>query len=168
MKKCINNYASIIIFIIFTIVKELKKNIQPTIDYMLRTTWNAVVKSYNTEAIKYDFTMPMGFSLISIDPKTGTPSTALGPRMGMEPTSLSRTLKNLEGRGLIERHPNPEDGRGVIIKLTPDGLEHRNIAKRVVTKFNDTVRGEFGDEKIAIFYEVCSGIQNLIEEKKIF
>ncbi|MGI9526241.1 MAG: MarR family winged helix-turn-helix transcriptional regulator [Weeksellaceae bacterium] len=149
-------------------MKELKPKVQPTIDYMLRTTWNSVVKSYNTEALKYDFTMPMGFSLISIDPTTGTPSTALGPRMGMEPTSLSRTLKNLENKGLIERHPNPDDGRGVIIKLTTEGINHRKIAQNVVTQFNDKVKEEFGEEKVAIFYEVCEGIQKLIDEKKIF
>ena len=33
---------------------------------------------------------------LSIDPKKGTPSTSLGPKMGMEATSLSRTLKSLE------------------------------------------------------------------------
>ena len=32
--------------------------------------------------------------LLSIDPEKGTPSTSLGPKMGMEATSLSRTLKN--------------------------------------------------------------------------
>lgn len=140
----------------------------PTIDYMLRTTWNAVVKAYNTEANKYNFTMVMGFALLSIDPKNGTPSTSLGPKMGMEPTSLSRTLKNLEERELIERHPNPEDGRGVIIKLTPEGKESRDIAKKVVLQFNKNIEQEFGMEKLRVFFEVSQGIQNMISERKIF
>ena len=140
----------------------------PTVDYMLRTTWNAVVKSYNNEAAKYNFTMVMGFALLSIDPKNGTPSTSLGPKMGMEPTSLSRTLKNLEERELIERHPNPDDGRGVIIKLTQEGKESRDVAKQVVMTFNKKIEDEFGLEKIRVFYEVSQGIQNLISERKIF
>lgn len=135
---------------------------------MLRTTWNAVVKAYNTEANKYNFTMVMGFALLSIDPKNGTPSTSLGPKMGMEPTSLSRTLKNLEERELIERHPNPEDGRGVIIKLTPEGKESRDIAKKVVLQFNKNIEQEFGMEKLRVFFEVSQGIQNMISERKIF
>lgn len=140
----------------------------PTVDFMLRTTWNAVVKVYNSEAAKHNFTMVMGFALLSIDPKKGTPSTSLGPKMGMEPTSLSRTLKNLEERGLIERHPNPDDGRGVIIKLTGDGKESRDIAKTVVLQFNRKMEEEFGIEKLKTFYEVSKGIQNLISERKIF
>ncbi|MDO5655556.1 MAG: MarR family transcriptional regulator [Flavobacteriaceae bacterium] len=135
---------------------------------MLRTTWNSVVKAYNTEAAKYNFTMVMGFALLSIDPKHGTPSTSLGPKMGMEPTSLSRTLKNLEERELIERHPNPDDGRGVIIKLTDEGKESRDIAKQVVMQFNQKIEEQFGLEKLKTFYEVSQGIQNLISEKKIF
>ena len=41
--------------------------------------------------------------------------------MGMEATSLSRTLKSLEEKKLIERKPNPIDGRSVLIYLTVDG-----------------------------------------------
>ena len=94
-----------------------------TIDYVLRTTWLAVNKMYNEEAAKFDTTMATGFALLSIDPENGTPSTSLGPKMGMEATSLSRTLKTMEDKGLIERKPNPEDGRGVLIHLTPFGKE---------------------------------------------
>jgi len=86
-----------------------------TIDYLLRTTWLAVNKMYKEEAAKFDTTMATGFTLVSIDPENGTPSTSLGPIMGMEATSLSRILKKMEALGLIERKPNPEDGRGVLI-----------------------------------------------------
>ena len=51
--------------------------------------------------------MATGFTLLSIDPEKGTPSTALGPKMGMEATSLSRILKTMEEKGLITRKPNP-------------------------------------------------------------
>ena len=58
------------------------------------------------------------YTLLSVDPQNGTPSTSLGPKMGMEATSLSRILKTLESMNLIERLPNPNDGRGVLIHLT--------------------------------------------------
>ena len=68
---------------------------EKTIDYVLRATWMAVSKMYNEQASKVDSTMATGFTLISIDPDEGTPSTSLGPKMGMEATSLSRTLKSM-------------------------------------------------------------------------
>ena len=52
-----------------------------TIDHLLRSTWQAIARMYNEEASKYDSTMATGFALLSIDPKKGTPSTSLGPKM---------------------------------------------------------------------------------------
>jgi DNA-binding MarR family transcriptional regulator len=36
-------------------------------------------------------------------------------------SSLSRLVDRLEKRGLVERQPAPNDGRGVLLKLTEDG-----------------------------------------------
>ncbi|MCM4152315.1 MarR family transcriptional regulator [Arenibacter sp. N53] len=139
-----------------------------TIDYSLRATWQAVTKMYNEEARKFEGTMAIGFTLLSIDPKTGTPSTALGPKMGMEATSLSRILKSMEQRGLIERRPNPNDGRGVLIHLTSFGLEMRNDSREAVRRFNDAVKAHIPQEKLNNFFEVTEVIGKLITEKKIF
>lgn len=148
-------------------VKDFIFKDYPTIDYMLRTTWNAVVKTYNNEAAKRDYSMAMGFTLLAIDPKKGTQSTLLGPRMGVEPTSLSRTLKNLEELKLIERHPNPEDGRSVIIKLTKLGQEHRTLVKEIVIMLNEKLKNKIGITKLKIFFEVCFDIKEILADGKI-
>ncbi len=139
-----------------------------TIDYVLRTTWLAVQKMYNEEASKFDSTMATGFTLLSIDPESGTPSTALGPKMGMEATSLSRILKTMEESGLIERKPNPKDGRSVLIHLTPFGREKRDYSREKVLTFNETIRGQISEEKIDHFYEVAELINGLISKKSIY
>ncbi|EMQ94724.1 Transcriptional regulator, MarR family [Xanthomarina gelatinilytica] len=139
-----------------------------TIDYILRTTWLAVQKMYNEEAAKFDSTMATGFTLLSIDPESGTPSTSLGPKMGMEATSLSRILKTMETRGLIERKPNPEDGRGVLIYLTDFGKEKRAYSKDRVLKFNEAIKKNIPLEKLMAFYEVAETINDLISNKKIY
>ena len=140
---------------------------EKTIDYVLRTTWLAVQKMYNEEASKFEATMATAFTLLSIDPKKGTPSTSLGPKMGMEATSLSRILKVLEERNLIKREPNPEDGRGVLIHLTEFGLEKRENQDSEFS-LNDKVKGEIDNEKLNHFYEVSDIILDLINDKKIF
>ena len=139
-----------------------------TIDYVLRTTWLSVQKMYNEEASNYGITMATGFTLLSVDPINGTPSTSLGPKMGMEATSLSRILKTLESMNLIERLPNPNDGRGVIIHLTKQGLMNREEVKQNVLKFNSIIRNEISEEKLKNFFEVSDCINNLISNKKIF
>lgn len=145
-----------------TFMKEI------TIDYALRATWQAVARMYNEEAKNFNTTMAIGFTLLSIDPKTGTPSTALGPKMGMEATSLSRILKSMEEKGLIERKPNPNDGRGVLIHLTDFGLEKRKDSKDVVLQFNDVVKQNISEDKLAQFFEVMEAINKLIVERKIY
>jgi DNA-binding MarR family transcriptional regulator len=139
-----------------------------TIDYMLRATWQAVARMYNEEAKQFNSTMAVGFTLLSIDPKSGTPSTALGPKMGMEATSLSRILKSMEEKGLVERRPNPEDGRGVLIYLTDFGLEKRNDSKDVVLRFNDVVKEHLTEEQLNCFFEVMETINRLIVERKMY
>ena len=139
-----------------------------TIDYVLRTTWLTVQKMYNEEASKFGSTMATGFTLLSIDPEKGTPSTALGPKMGMEATSLSRTLKTMEEKGLITRKPNPKDGRGVIICLTDFGIEKRNYSKEKVLLFNEAIKHNVSEEQLLNFYEVAEVINDMVCNKKIY
>lgn len=141
---------------------------EKTIDYLLRSTWQAVSRMYNEEASKFEGSMAIGFALLSIDKENGTPSTYISNRMGMEPTSLTRTLKTLEEKGLITRKKNPEDGRGVLIYLTPLGKEKRELSKQTVLKFNETIKKNIPEEKLNHFMEVTEMINELITEKKIF
>lgn len=168
-KKTLIYYARIIKFRIFGIpfFQSLLMK-EKTIDYILRSTWMSVTKMYNEEAGKKGSTMATGFALISIDPEEGTPSTALGPKMGMEATSLSRTLKSMEQKGLIERKPNPEDGRGVLIHLTPFGKEMREFSKQVVLGFDEAVQKNVSKEELQTFRKVANTIIELVNSKKIY
>ena len=139
-----------------------------TIDYVLRTTWLSVSKMYNEEASKFDSTMATGLTLLSIDQEKGTPSTSLGPKMGMEATSLSRILKTMEERGLIERRANPDDGRSVLIHLTDFGKEKRAYSRDKVLTFNEAIRNNISEEKLNHFYEVAELINDMISNKKIY
>lgn len=135
-----------------------------TIDASLRTTWNAVSKMYNREASKFDSTMAMGFALLNIEAE-GTPSSSLGPKLGMESTSLSRLLKSMENKKMIKRVPNPSDGRSVLIFLTPFGKEKRDDSRSVVLNFNHVVENQLSDIQIKHFFEVAECI---MEESKKF
>ncbi|HER40606.1 MAG TPA: MarR family transcriptional regulator [Salinimicrobium catena] len=141
---------------------------EKTIDYVLRATWISIAKMYNEEAGKEGSTMATGFALLSIDPEKGTPSTSLGPKMGMEATSLSRTLKTMEEKGLIVRKKNPVDGRSVLIHLTEFGKEMRDYSKKVVLTFDEAVKKEIPEEDLEKFNEVAYKIMDLIASKKIY
>jgi DNA-binding MarR family transcriptional regulator len=128
----------------------------------------AVSKMYQEEALKLDSTMATGFTLISIDPEQGSPSTALGPKMGMEATSLSRILKSMEERGLITRKPHPEDGRSVLICLTEFGQEMREYSKDIVLGFDQMVRQKISEADLKIFSKVAESIMDLAQNNNSF
>lgn len=139
-----------------------------TIDFILRSTWQNISKMYNEEASKYDGSMSVGFVLLNIDKENGTPATSLGPKMGIEPTSLTRMLKSMEAKGLIYRKPNPHDGRSVLVFLTDFGKGKRELSKETVLRFNNSVKNVISDEKMKIFIEVADTISTMVVEKKIF
>ena len=139
-----------------------------SIDHQLRATWQAVAKMYNEQAAKHDSTMATAFALLNIDYENGTPSTALGPLMGMEPTSLSRLLKTMEDKGAICREKNPNDGRSVIIKLTDYGKEMREVSKGHVYQFNNKVRKFLSEQELENFFKVTQTINQLINDKLIY
>lgn len=138
------------------------------IDLNVRTLWQSVRKMYNKEAIKYGVTYGIGFTLLSIDPKKGTPSTLIGPIMGVEANSLSRLLKKMETKKLIKRKTNPDDGRGVIILLTKEGLKKRDITKNKVLKFNRLIKDNITKEELNIFLKTTNTIKNLSSENTVF
>lgn len=134
------------------------------IDFNLRHAWHKISRMYNQKAKIHGLTMSIGFILLIVD-KEGTPSTQLGPRMGMEPTSLSRTLKTMEGKGLIYRKVDKDDKRKVLILLSEEGVQLRKQVKEVVVSFNEKLFKEIPSNKLNAFFEVMEIIDENIEDE---
>ena len=67
----------------------------------IRFAWHEIARVYNEVATRYGLTLSMGFVLLTLYEEEGTPVTKIAPRMGMEPNSLSRTLKNMEEKTVV-------------------------------------------------------------------
>lgn len=135
-----------------------KKEKIENIDLIVKSTWLAVSKMYSELASEYDSTAVQALTLLKIDPKEGTRSTNLGPKMAIEPTSLTRIIKLLEDGGYIYKEKTTNDKREVIIKLTDKGRQHRDISKDVVVSFNQLISKRVSEEKLEIFKEVMGVI----------
>lgn len=143
-----------------TMAQNPKDKIE-NIDLILKQTWISVSKMYSEMAQEYDSTAVQALTLLKIDPKEGTRSTNLGPKMAIEPTSLTRIIKLLEDNGYIYKEKTKVDKREVIIKLTEKGLNYRNISKDTVVNFNSRVMEKIPQEKLQIFKEVMSEIMQI-------
>ena len=134
------------------------------VDLILKSTWLAVSKMYSEMAQDHDATAVQALTLLKIDPKEGTRSTNLDPKMAIEPTSLTRIIKLLDDNGYIYKEKTTNDKREVIIKLTEKGLNSRNLSKEVVVNFNKKVVEKIPAEKMEIFKEVMTDILKIATE----
>lgn len=140
---------------------------EETIDFHLRWLWQKTMRLYNAEANKFGGSMSVGYILLNID-KEGTPSTKLGPKMGMESRSLSRTLKTMEEKGLIFRTQHKNDGRSVLIHLSAEGKKYRETSREVVLQFNEFLRANINPKKLNTFLEVAHQMDKLLDNECIF
>jgi DNA-binding MarR family transcriptional regulator len=53
--------------------------------------------------------------------KDGLRMGALAAEVTISRTGLTRLVDRIEGRGLLRRHPAPEDRRGAYVRITPAG-----------------------------------------------
>ena len=146
----------------------INNNFRKRVDFVIRQSWKNIEKMYNNEASKYDVTFSIGFTLISIDPEKGSPSTSIGPIMGLESNSISRILNSMENKNLITRRPNPADGRGILISLTKLGLKKRMIVIEKIRYFKNLVREKIDPSDLEAFHRVTLQLNDIIKDGNIF
>ena len=135
---------------------------QETIDFQLRWGWTKLARLYTSLAESHGISMSVGYALLSIE-REGTPSTKLGPRMGMEATSLSRTLKSMEGRGLIERRQDDNDRRSVRVFLTKEGIQARRQIRDLVIELNARLHVLLGEDAANQLLQGLARLNELLE-----
>jgi DNA-binding MarR family transcriptional regulator len=70
-----------------------------------------------------ELTLPESSALARLDRGGPTTATALARLEQISPQSMGATLSALQERGLVERRPDPGDGRRAVISLTGAGLQ---------------------------------------------
>jgi DNA-binding MarR family transcriptional regulator len=71
--------------------------------------------------------------------RTGAlPMGKIGERLMVHPASVTNTIGRLQQRGLVERHPSPDDRRVVLATITQDG---RTLADEATTALNQASFG---------------------------
>jgi len=68
-----------------------------------------------------------GFYSVLMSAEVLTPSE-VARWMSAPLTTVSSYVKRLEGRGHVEREPNPDDGRSYLLRLTPAGRQAHEAA----------------------------------------
>jgi DNA-binding MarR family transcriptional regulator len=139
------------------------KTYKRAIGFDIKMAWLGISRMYNERASREGINTNIGFVLLHIDDKEGTPATKIAPLMGMEPRSLTRMLARMEEQKLIKKVPDQNDRRMVRIVPTEKGLEVKAVAKEVVIGFNKRLYNSIPPENLETFFTVIDQINTLIK-----
>jgi DNA-binding MarR family transcriptional regulator len=89
----------------------------------LRVSIGLLVRELRQSQADGGLTMPETSALARLDRGGPTTSSALAKVEQISPQSMGATLGGLEDRGLVERRPDPQDGRRVVLSITTSGLQ---------------------------------------------
>lgn len=89
----------------------------------LRVAFSLLRRRIREVSAKQDLT-PSQVSALTLVSKSGAATaSALAATEGVRPQSMAATLAALDGYGLIQRNPDPGDGRRQLVTLTEAGRE---------------------------------------------
>lgn len=100
---------------------------------LLLSDFDATVGRHGLTFARYEALVLLAFS------RDGRlPMSKIGQRLMVHPTSATNIIQRLAAQGLVERGPNPADGRGMLATITLRGREVMECATAdlVETRFS--------------------------------
>lgn len=95
-----------------------------------------LIDSLQTEVLRPFDLARSDYGVLAMLRRTGPPyelsPSQLTNHLARSSGGVTKILKRLEEAGLVQRHPDPDDGRGSRVSLTPEGLE---LQDRVFSAF---------------------------------
>jgi DNA-binding MarR family transcriptional regulator len=110
----------------------------------LRVSIGLLLRRLRQVQAEGELTLPESSALTRLDRGGPTTPSALAKLEQISPQSMGATLGALEARGLVERRPDPQDGRRAVLSVNEAGLQalrnKRNarteqLARALATRF---------------------------------
>ncbi len=130
----------------------------PLFCLLIKNTWQKLSRYYNQRLSGHDLTVPKALLLLEIAPGSGENPKSLAAKLDLESSSMTGLLDRLEKKGLIERRPDPDDRRGILIFLTPNGIAAREDIKSLVDQLDRKLLEALSPEEIKTFRRVLAVI----------
>ena len=119
-----------------------------------------------TESGIEEFNGPQGRILYVLWQEDGVPIARLVQETGLAKSTLTAMLSRMEASGLVTRCPGQQDGRQVIVKLTPRarGLEEKydQVSERMNSLFYQGMTQADADALDALLDRVLANLQELL------
>jgi DNA-binding MarR family transcriptional regulator len=95
------------------------------VQQLLLGEFDATVGQHGLTFARYEALVLLAFSR-----QGRLPMSKIGQRLMVHPTSVTNIVQRLVRQGLVERDPNPADGRGMLASITPQGRQVMEAATK--------------------------------------
>lgn len=114
---------------------------------------DAALRPYRLTFARYEVLMLLLFSR-----RGELPLGKIGQRLQVNPASVTNAVNRLEADGLVERLPNPADGRGTLARITTEGRARADAATAVM---NSVVFAGIGVDgpSVGQLFELLRGVR---------
>jgi DNA-binding MarR family transcriptional regulator len=96
---------------------------------------SVLVRRVRQLRVEDELTMPERTALSRLDRAGPTTSAELARQEQISPQSIGATFSALQARGLVERRPDPHDGRRVVLAVTEAGAQVLKDKRNARTEF---------------------------------
>lgn len=95
-------------------------------------------------AMGHDWYREARSSVVPYVKKEGTRQAEIVERMGLSKQAVQQLIVDLESSGILRRDPDPNDGRGKIVRFTDKGLAAQSDSQKAKKKVEAGMKAELG------------------------
>jgi DNA-binding MarR family transcriptional regulator len=110
-------------------------------------------------AAKDGLTAAQAGALFVLGGRDGALIGEVAEALDLAPSAMTGLIDRMARAGLVERRPDPRDGRALRLHLTAKGLKAREEAKVGVAGLNDHLTAGFTDDEIAVVARWLASLQ---------
>lgn len=117
--------------------------------------------------LKHSLSLPRFYVLLHVHNHLGINQMELTARMLCTKGNITRILQGMEADGLLERKPDPQDGRSILLQLTWEGKTLLYSAYQDYEQLVDEMMGRFEPEQIKKYNSAIQVIQNTLRPQAL-
>lgn len=95
----------------------------------------------------------------------GIRSSALADRLGVTRQAAGQLVSELEGRGYLERVPDPSDGRAKLVRMTDRGLDAWATGLDALAALQHDLNAELGPEPLLALHTHGAALLHALERR---
>jgi DNA-binding MarR family transcriptional regulator len=81
--------------------------------------------------------------------------------LGVEPSTATRHVQDLQRRRLVDKHPDPSDGRSCVVEMTDEGCDTLRRFRKARFDLFEEIVADWDDEAVA---GLADGLARFVDE----